>query len=118
MKNFEIVKILKGIAIFLEMDDVPFKPRAYERAARSVEALEEDLEEIYQKGGIKALEEIPGVGKSIAEKIEELIKTGKLTYYDELRKKVPVDLNSLSRIEGLGPKKIKTLWEELKVKNI
>ncbi|MFH0896491.1 MAG: DNA polymerase/3'-5' exonuclease PolX, partial [Candidatus Bathyarchaeota archaeon] len=72
----------------------------------------------YKRGGVKALEEIPGVGRSIAEKIEEIIKTGKLTYYDELRKKVPVELESLSGIEGLGPKTIKTLWKELKVKNI
>jgi len=106
MRNFEIVKILKEIAILLEMDDVPFKPRAYEKAARSVEVMGEDLKEIYKKGGVKALEEIPGVGESIAEKIEELIKTGKLTYYDELRKRVPVDLESLSGIEGLGPKKL------------
>jgi DNA polymerase (family 10) len=117
MKNFEVAKILKEIAIFLEMDDIPFKPRAYEKAARSVEAVEEDLQEIYKKGGIKVLEEIPGVGQRIAEKIEELIKTGKLAYYDELRKKVPVNLESLSRIEGLGPKTIKTLWKELKIKN-
>ncbi len=118
LKNFEIAKILKEIAVFLEMDDIPFKPRAYEKAARSVEAMEEDLQEIYKKGGIKALEEIPGVGQSIAEKIEELIKTGQLKYYVELSEKVPVDLESLSGIEGIGPKTIKTLWKELKVKNI
>jgi len=118
MKNFEIAKILKEIAIFLEMDDVQFKPRAYEKAARSIEALEEDVEEVYKRGGIKALMEIPGVGQAIAEKIEELIKTGKLKYYEELKKKVPVDLESLSGIEGLGPKTIKTLWQELKIRNI
>lgn len=95
-----------------------FKPRAYEKAARSIEALQEDVEEIYRKGGIKALMEIPGVGKSIAEKIEELIKTGKIKYHEELKEKVPVDLKSLSGIEGLGPKTIKTLWQELKIRNI
>jgi DNA polymerase (family 10) len=100
------------------MDDVQFKPRAYEKAARSIEALQEDVEEIYRKGGIKALMEIPGVGKSIAEKIEELIKTGKIKYHEELKEKVPVDLKSLSGIEGLGPKTIKTLWQELKIRNI
>jgi len=118
MKNFEVVKILSEIAIFLEMDEVQFKPRAYEKAARSIEALEEDVEEIYKKGGIKALMEIPGVGRNIAGKIEELITTGKLKYYEELKKKVPVDLENLSRIEGLGPKKIKILWQKLKIKNI
>ncbi|MBS7268799.1 MAG: DNA polymerase/3'-5' exonuclease PolX [Candidatus Freyarchaeota archaeon] len=117
-KNFEVANILKEIAVFLEMDDVQFKPRAYEKAARSIEALQEDVEEIYRKGGIKALMEIPGVGKSIAEKIEELIKTGRIKYYEELREKVPVDLESLSGIEGLGPKTIKTLWQELKIRNI
>ncbi|MEX2753338.1 MAG: DNA polymerase/3'-5' exonuclease PolX [Candidatus Freyarchaeota archaeon] len=117
-KNFEIAKTLKEIAVFLEMADVQFKPRAYEKAARSIEALQEDVEEIYRKGGIKALMEIPGVGKSIAEKIEELIKTGKIKYYEELKEKVPVDLESLSGIEGLGPKTIKTLWQELKIRNI
>jgi len=118
VKNFEVANILKEIAVFLEMDDVQFKPRAYEKAARSIEASQEDVEEIYKKGGIKALMEIPGVGKSIAEKIEELIKTGKIKYYEELREKVPVDLESLSGIEGLGPKTIKILWTELKIKNI
>ncbi|MCJ7664692.1 MAG: hypothetical protein MUO24_10685, partial [Desulfobacterales bacterium] len=118
MKNFEVARFLRNISILLDMDDVPFKPRAYEKAALSIEALEEDVEEIYEKSGIKGLKQIAGVGASIAEKIEELIKTGKLQYYEELRKKVPVDLESLSGIEGLGPKKIKVLWDELKIKNI
>jgi DNA polymerase (family 10) len=117
MKNFEIAKVLRNISILLDMDDVPFKPRAYEKAAISIEGLEKDLEQIYEESGIKGLEEIPSVGKGIAEKIEELIKTGKLKYYEELSRKAPVDLDSLSGIEGLGPKKIKRLWKELKIKN-
>jgi DNA polymerase (family 10) len=118
MKNPEVARIFKEIAILLEMDDIQFKPRAYERAARSIEALEEDVEGIYRKGGVKALMEIPGVGQSIAEKMEELITTGTLRYYEELRRKVPVDLESLSGIEGLGPKTIKILWQKLKVKDL
>jgi DNA polymerase (family 10) len=118
MKNFDVAKILREIAFFLEMNDVQFKPRAYEKAARSVEALEDDVDEIYQKGGIKALLEIPGVGQNIAKKIEELVKTGKLEYYEELKKEAPVDLESFTGIEGLGPKTIKVLWQKLKVKNI
>jgi DNA polymerase (family 10) len=100
------------------MDDVPFKPRAYEKAALSIEVLEEDVEEIYRRSGIKGLKQIPGVGAGIAEKIEELITTGKLEYYEELTKKAPVDFESLSGIEGLGPKKIKVLWEKLHIKNM
>src|SRR4030065_39200 len=117
MKNHEVARILKNISILLDMDSIPFKPRAYEKAALTIEALERDVEQIYREGGVKALKEIPGVGESIAEKIEELVKTGRLVYYEELRKKAPVDLESLTRIEGLGPKTIKTLWEKLKIKN-
>ena len=120
MKNFEVAKILRNVSILLDMDDVQFKPRAYEKAARSIEALEDEVEDIYEKGGggIKALKDIPGVGESIAEKIEELIKTGKLAYYEELLKKVPVDLNSLYGVEGMGPKTIKVLYQKLGVRNL
>src|SRR5512136_312665 len=118
MRNLEVVKVLREIAFLLEMDDVQFKPRAYEKAANSIESLEEGVEEIYKKGGIKALMEIPSVGQNIAEKIVELIKTGNLKYYGELKKKIPVDLETLSGIEGLGPKTVKTLWQKLKIKNI
>ena len=100
------------------MDNVQFKPRAYEKAALTIEALEEDVEKIYADGGIKALKQIPGVGESIAEKIEELLKTGKLEYYEQLHKQAPVDLESLTRIEGLGPKTIKTLYQKLKITNM
>lgn len=62
--------------------------------------------------------ELQGVGWSIAEKIEELIVTEKLQYYDELKMRIPVDLDGLSRIEGVGPKTIKVLWQKLKIKDI
>jgi DNA polymerase (family 10) len=118
MKNHEVARVLRNISILLDMDSVPFKPRAYEKAALTIEALERDVEETYREGGVKALKEIPGVGESIAEKIEELIKTGKLEYYEQLRKNAPVDLESLTGIEGLGPKKIKVLWQKLRISNV
>ncbi len=118
MKNFEVAQILRNISVLLDMDDVPFKPRAYEKAVRSIEALEEEVEDIYSRGGVKALTQIPGVGESIAEKIEELIKTGKLNYYEELSSKTPVDLDSLWGLEGMGPKTIKVLYQKLGIKNI
>jgi DNA polymerase (family 10) len=118
LKNPEVAKVLNEIAVLLEMDNVQFKPRAYEKAARAIEALEESVEEIYARGGTKALMEIPGVGASIAEKIGELIDTGKLQYHEDLKKKVPVDLESLYGIEGLGPKTIKTLYQQLGIKTI
>ena len=118
MRNHEVANILNKVAIYLEMDEVQFKPRAYEKAARSIEALEEEIEETYRKGGFDALTEIPAVGEGIAKKIEELLKTGKLRYYEGLKKKIPVDLDSLAGIGGLGPKKIKFLWQQLKIKDI
>ncbi|MBI5401633.1 DNA polymerase/3'-5' exonuclease PolX [Candidatus Wolfebacteria bacterium] len=118
ISNSDIANILYEIAGYLEMEDVPFKPRAYEKAASAIEALDKDASQMYKEGGLKALEEIPGVGVSIAEKIEELIKTGKLKYYNELKKKTPVDLNKLMLVEGLGPKNIKKLYQELKIKNL
>ncbi len=116
--NEEIAKILKEISILLDMQDIEFKPRAYEKAALGIESLEKNVLEIYKSGGVKALEEIPGVGASIAEKIEEFIKTGKIAYYEKLKKEIPVNLEELSRVEGLGPKSIKKLYQKLKIKNL
>lgn len=116
--NQEIAKILYEIGEYLEMKRIPFKPRAYEKAGYSVENLEEEISEIYKKGGLKAVEDIPGVGVSIAEKIEELIKTGRLKYYEKLKKSFPVEIGELSSIEGIGPKMIYALYKKLGVKNI
>ncbi len=118
MTNAEIARVMREIAVFLDMDGVPFKPRAYEKVAYAIEAVDEPIAAIYKRGGIKAVEEIPGVGKSIAEKIVELIETGRLPYYDELRKKTPVDVAALTAIEGLGPKNIRTLYQELRVRTV
>jgi DNA polymerase (family 10) len=80
--------------------------------------MEDGLGDMYAKGGLKAIEEIPGVGASIGAKIEEILKTGRSKDHDELAKKVPVNLKELSGIEGLGPKSIKKLYEHLKIKNL
>ncbi|MDE2144401.1 MAG: DNA polymerase/3'-5' exonuclease PolX [Patescibacteria group bacterium] len=118
MENREIARILKEIGEYLETDDIPFKPRAYEKAAEAIGEMEEEVSEVYAKGGIKAVEEIPGVGVSIANKIEELLKTGKLRYYERLKKKTPVDFGSFAGLEGVGPKSIKKLYKKLGVRNI
>ncbi|MEK7635920.1 MAG: DNA polymerase/3'-5' exonuclease PolX [Patescibacteria group bacterium] len=118
MANQEIAKIFYQIARYLEMDGVAFKPYAYEKAALILETIKDDVVEIYAKGGIKALEEIPGIGKSIAEKIEEYLKKGKIKYYEELKKQMPLNIDELIRVEGLGPRKIKILYEKLGIKNL
>jgi len=118
MENRDVARILAEISEYLDMKDTPFKPRAYSKAADAVRDLEESVQDIYKKEGLKGLKEISGVGESIAEKIEEYIKTGKLKYYEELKKDTPVKLDELTRVEGLGPRKIKKLHEELGIKNL
>jgi DNA polymerase (family 10) len=118
MNNSDIAHILYNIAEYLAMDDVPFKPRAYEKAATSIEALDKSVFDVYKNGGIKALEKIPAVGYGIAMKVEEYIKTGKIKEYEALKKKIPVDLEELTAVEGVGPKSILKLYKDLGIKNI
>jgi len=100
------------------MQDEPFRPRAYERASEIASSHSADFREIYEKGGAKALMEIPSIGRGIAEKIEEYIKTGRIREYEALKKKYPVDIAGLTAVEGIGPKAIKTLWQKLKIQNV
>jgi DNA polymerase (family 10) len=118
MKNQELSKIFNDMARFLEMDGVAFKPFAYQRAALSLEGLSQDVGEIYRNGGVRALLEIPGVGKAIADHIEEYLKTGKVKHYEEFKKKMPLKIDELLRVEGMGPRKIKILYQKLGVKNL
>jgi DNA polymerase (family 10) len=115
MKNLEIARILYEIADMLELQDVAFKPRAYRMAARSIEGLEEPIEDIAERG---ELEKIPSVGRNIAAKIDEIVRTGKLKYFDELKASFPFDIEGLSAVEGLGPKKAKKLYDALGIKNL
>jgi len=116
--NAAIATQLREIALFLEMEDVPFKPRAYEKAAQSIESLDESCAELHATGGLKALEAIPGVGKSIAEKIVELLTTGKIAYHEELHASTPVDVSALTSIEGVGPKAVRALYQALGVTDL
>lgn len=118
VSNAEIAELLYEIGEFLAMQEEPFKPRAYEKTGDSVSELSESVVEIYKNSGIKGIENIPGVGKSIAQVIEEFILKGKSSYRAELQKAVPVNLKELSSIEGLGPKSIKKLYVYLKVKDL
>ncbi len=118
MTNLEIAKIFREIAILYEMQEVSFKPRAYERVAASMESLGQNAADIYETGGLKALEKIPGVGKNTALHIEELIKTGQLKLYKKLKKSLPIDIDELTSVLGVGPKTIQVLYKKLKIKNV
>ena len=116
--NQKLSQIFYKIAEFLKAEDVPFKPYAYQRVAMILEGLEKDVREIYEEGGKKKLDEIPGVGKNIAEKIEEYLKTGEIKYYKNLVKKTPIEIKELTNIEGIGPKTAKVLYQKLGIRNV
>ena len=118
MKNQNLAKMFYEIADYLEMDGVPFKPYAYQKAAMTLEAMKEDVEDVYKQGGVKALRALPGVGDAIAKKIEEYLTTGRLRYYEEFKEKMPIDLDEIIRVEGMGPRRAKILFEKLGVKNL
>jgi DNA polymerase/3'-5' exonuclease PolX len=88
--NNELSKIFYEISELLKIKGVSFKPRAYEKAAKSLENLKEDISLIYKNSGLKGVEEIPGVGKSIAQKIQEYLKTGKIKYYKDLKEETAI----------------------------
>jgi len=90
MTNQKIAKILYEIEEMLEINSVPFKPKAYRKAAQSLENLKEDISSIYKKGGIKAIKAIPNIGESIAKKIEEYLKKGRVKYYQELKEETAI----------------------------
>lgn len=106
------------MADLLEMEGVSFKPYAYRRVALFLDTFKDDVGEIYRNGGIKALKEIPGIGEGIAKGIEEYLKNGKIKQLQELKKKLPMNIDELLKVESLGPKKIKVLYQKLGIKNL
>jgi len=87
MTNQKISQILREIANLLEIEGVAFKPRAYRRAADIIEKFDKDLKDVYKKEYLNGLQKIPGIGKSIAQKIEEYLKKKKIKYLEDLREK-------------------------------
>lgn len=119
MINTEIAEIFERIALILDIkgDENPFHIRAYERAALLIGSLARDLRELYDEGGLKRLEGLPGIGKDLALKIEEMLRTDKLLYLKKIEKSIPPGLLAIMDIEGIGPKKTKLLWQKFKVKD-
>src|ERR1700745_295739 len=116
MTKEQIASVLERIAMLLELkDENPFKIRAYTNAARSIETFGGNLGDLKDE---ETLEKIPGIGKAIAAKIKELAETGSLKFRDELRAEFPPAILELFSIPGLGAKKIKALYEQLKVSSI
>lgn len=109
--NSDIAADFYELAALLELDNAnPFRVRAYRNAARTIENLPTELADMIAQG--KDLTEIAGIGKDLAQKIIDLVNTGKLPLLDESHKKIPVKIDDLLHIPDLSPKRIKLLYEK------
>ncbi|MEW6009523.1 MAG: DNA polymerase/3'-5' exonuclease PolX [Candidatus Omnitrophota bacterium] len=116
MDNLEVADIFKQIAKILELkNDNPFRIRAYQRAALTIESLPEGLENYIQTD---RLEEIPGIGKDLAAKIKEIVASGRLKFYEDLRETVPEGLIAMLDIPSLGPKTVGLIYRKLNISTI
>ena len=111
MDNRQLSDVFILIADLSEIKgEIIYKTLAYRKAAESLSSLGRDVNEIWKDG---RLEDISGVGKAISEKIDELLRTGKLEFLEKLEKEVPVTLAGWLQVPGLGPKKVALIWKEL-----
>ena len=116
MKNRVIAEIFQHMGALLEMkDENVFRIRSYYKAAENIANLAEDIETIRRE---KRLSAIPGIGKTLEEKINEYLDTGKISAYDKLTQEIPESLLQVMAIPSVGPKKAKLFFTELKIKDI
>lgn len=116
MKREELVRILRETGDLLELrGENPFRVRAYQTAARALEGVTEEPEELLESG---RLAEVPGIGPGLVASIGEVVHTGRMSLHDELRSAYPPGLLEVFGVPGLGPKKIRTLYEKLRIGSI
>ena len=117
MENIEIARVLEDVAVLLEIKGAnPFRIRAYQNAARTIESHTTPLRKMVEDEA--DLTELPAVGKDMASHITELVIDGHLSLLDELAEEIPLSLIELTRLPGVGAKKVKKLWDELDVETI
>ncbi len=110
LTNREIAQIFVNIADLLEIKgEVIYKTLAYRKAADNLTSLGRDVREYWREG---ALTDIPGVGKAIGDKIDELLRTGELEFMNKLTTEVPSSLVEVLKVPDLGPKKVRLFWQE------
>src|SRR4030043_1065624 len=116
LDNKRVSTVLQEVALLLELKgENPFKVKAYSNAARTIEILEETLEGRVREGRLK---EMKGIGEALSQHIAELVTTGRLQLYEDLKNSVPPGHLEMLRIPGLGPKKIKALYNALGIKTV
>jgi len=116
--NAEVADRLEEMGDLLEAQDVEFKPRAYRRAAETIRGQPTPVEEIVEAGGVEALQELEHVGEAIASKVAEYVETGEIEELEELRDELPVDMEALTRVEGVGPKTVGKLYDALGIRTL
>ncbi len=117
VRNAEIAEFFDRMAALLEIQGAnPFRVRAYRNAARTVGDLPRSVGDMLEEE--EDLSKLPGIGKDLASKIAEIVDTGHLTALEELEKEVPGGLVDLTRLPGLGPKRVKILYEELGIRDL
>ena len=115
--NAEIAELFNRLADLLEVEDAnPFRIRAYRNAARTVSGLTRNISDLVSSG--ENLAELPDIGKALAEKIETIVKTGKLPQLEKVEARTPPALSKLMKIEGIGPKRVKALYKQLKIDSL
>src|SRR5919198_1889976 len=140
-RNAEVARILLKIAFLLEMEEtknanidkaatknnnnnaktrsnISFKARSYRRASDVIATLSSNIDEIYEKEGLDGLLQIPSVGKAIGSKIQEYLTTGRIKYFEEFKSKTTINIDEFYELEGVGPRTIKTLYDNLCIKNL
>ncbi len=116
MDKETVALILDEIGTLLELQgENAFRCNAYHNGARAVMQMEEDLADVVRAG---RLTEYPGIGATLRDKITTLVTTGSLPFYDELKAKIPPGLLQMMRIQGLGPKKVKALYDQLGISTL
>jgi len=117
MDKNQLASLLDEVATLLELKEGsnPFEVRAYQNAARSITALDGDIEQLVREGKLKG---VPGLGSTIIKRIEEVIDTGHMALYDELVATTPAIKLEMLRIQGVGPKKVNAIYDQLHVTSI
>ena len=139
-KNAQVARILREIAFMLEMEEddsnnrtedytnsnnnaknrsnVSFKVRSYRRASDVIATLSSNIDDIYRKDGLEGILQIPSIGKAIGSKIQEYLLTGKIEYLEKLKSKTTIKVDEFYGLEGIGPRTIKAIYDNLGIKDL
>src|SRR5262245_25623290 len=119
MTNQEIADFFRRLANLMELgEENPFKIRAYRSAADTIEDTTTPLADMVEAGGVSRLRELPSIGEAISKKIVDLLETGVVKAYEEIKTKIPETILDLLKIEGVGMKTVQILYQQFQITNL